>query len=320
MMMKRKLFRRPLWTGLAVPIACLLLNPSALDSSYAHGFAGSRFFPATIATDDPFVSDELSLPTVTTFRTRARDGEPSARETDIGIDYTKRITPRLGLSAGEDYTILSPQGEPTRGGFGNLDLGLKYQFYESDEHETILSAGLDASVGGTGRAVVGADLFSTLTPTFYFGKGLGDLPDSLSYLKPMAVTGVLGLAIPTEARADGERNPNTLEWGFALEYNLQYLQSQVKDIGLRTPFDHFIPLIEFAQETPLDRGQAGLNTGTVNPGLIWFGNKFQIGVEAIIPVNNRTGQDIGVVAQLHFFLDDVFPHTLGRPLFGSSKP
>ena len=30
----------------------------------AHGFAGKRFFPATLATEDPFVADELSLPTI----------------------------------------------------------------------------------------------------------------------------------------------------------------------------------------------------------------------------------------------------------------
>src|SRR6476646_5026684 len=34
------------------------------DPSGAHGFAGKRFFPATLATDDPFVADELSLPTL----------------------------------------------------------------------------------------------------------------------------------------------------------------------------------------------------------------------------------------------------------------
>ena len=28
--------------------------------SWAHGFAGQRFFPTTLAIDDPFVSDELS--------------------------------------------------------------------------------------------------------------------------------------------------------------------------------------------------------------------------------------------------------------------
>ena len=36
----------------------------ASSDSWAHGFAGSRFFPATIATDDPFVADELALPTI----------------------------------------------------------------------------------------------------------------------------------------------------------------------------------------------------------------------------------------------------------------
>src|SRR5215467_9385058 len=29
--------------------------------SWAHGFAGQRFFPTTLAVDDPFVSDELSF-------------------------------------------------------------------------------------------------------------------------------------------------------------------------------------------------------------------------------------------------------------------
>ncbi|MCE9520967.1 MAG: hypothetical protein K8S25_00880, partial [Alphaproteobacteria bacterium] len=31
----------------------------------AHGYAGSRFFPATILIEDPFVADELALPTYT---------------------------------------------------------------------------------------------------------------------------------------------------------------------------------------------------------------------------------------------------------------
>ncbi len=29
----------------------------------------------------------------------------------------------------------------------------------------------------------------------------------------------------------------TAEWGFAVEYSIIYLQEQVKDIGLRPPFD-----------------------------------------------------------------------------------
>ncbi|HUO65292.1 MAG TPA: hypothetical protein VMT97_16375 [Terriglobales bacterium] len=58
------------------------------------------------------------------------------------------------------------------------------------------------------------------------------------------------------------------------------------------------------------------STGTVNPGIIWAGKYFQIGLEAVVPINERTGKNVGIRGQLHFFLDDLFPNTLGRPLFG----
>lgn len=32
-----------------------------------------------------------------------------------------------------------------------------------------------------------------------------------------------------------------------------------------------------------------------------------------------TGRNIGVVAQLHFYVDDMFPDTLGQPLFGGGR-
>ena len=34
------------------------------------------------------------------------------------------------------------------------------------------------------------------TPTLYFGKGLGDLPYTLSWITPIAITGQIGYAIP----------------------------------------------------------------------------------------------------------------------------
>jgi hypothetical protein len=116
-----------------------------------------------------------------------------------------------------------------------------------------------------------------------------------------------------------ERHPNVLEWGFALEYSVIYLQSQVQDMHLHAPLDRLIPLVEFALESPLNRGAQGQTTGTINPGIIWAGKYFQLGVEAVIPINERTGNNVGVIAQLHFFVDDLFPHSLGRPLFGGNK-
>jgi hypothetical protein len=61
-----------------------------------------------------------------------------------------------------------------------------------------------------------------------------------------------------------------------------------------------------------------VTTGTIQPGVIWVGNYFQVGVEAVIPVNGQSGSAIGVMGQVHLYLDDIFPTTVGQPLLGKS--
>ena len=46
------------------------------------------------------------------------------------------------------------------------------------------------------------------------------------------------------------------------------------------------------------------------------GRLVELGLEAVIPINERTGKNVGFRAQIHFFLDDIFPNTVGRPFFG----
>lgn len=311
-------------------LTCAACELGATSRAYGHGFAGARFFPATLSTDDPFIADELSLPTISTIRTPDDGG---TRETDISVDIAKRITPDFGIEISETLSALNPHEGRAVTGFRNLELSGKYQLLENDAHEAIVSLGLGVEVGGTGSRSLGADSFSTWTPGIFFGKGFGDLPEALRFLKPLALTGLAGIAIPTSASTrsvtidqlsgarsvDVERNPDVLEWGFALEYSVIYLQSQVQDMHLRAPFDRLIPLVEFALETPLNRGARGQTTGTVNPGIIWAGRYCQFGVEAVVPINERTGNNVGMIAQLHFFIDDLFPHSLGRPLFGGRK-
>jgi hypothetical protein len=81
-----------------------------------HGFAGARFFPATLSTDDPFVNDELSLPTVSTIET------PEGRETAISVEIAKRITPNLGIELSQEFMDLSPKHDHEASGFGNIEL------------------------------------------------------------------------------------------------------------------------------------------------------------------------------------------------------
>ncbi len=292
----------------------------------AHGLAGKRFFPSTIAIDDPFVSDELTLPSVFHLERPGDAEEPPTRETEFSGEFSKRITRDLGISLEGGLTHLDPDEGPSLTGFNNLEVGLKYQFLTSAEHEAILSAGLGWEVGGTGRKATGAESFDVVTPSVFFGKGFGDLSDAFAFLKPFALTGVAGVEIPTRARTrsiseegevEFERNPHVFAWGLALEYSIPYLQSFVRDVGLPKPLSQLIPVVEVEFQHPLDRGQAGRYTGTVNPGIIWAGKFFQIGVEAVFPVNDRTSKNVGIRGMLHVFLDDLFPKSIGRPLFGN---
>jgi hypothetical protein len=274
----------------------------------AHGFAGDRFFPPTISTDDPFAVDELAFPTVSYVKNA---GSPSSHEIDAGFEFDKEIFPHFSLGVSDTYIYQNFGQGPSVHGWDNLTILAKYQVYLNPQREFILSIGLEADIGGTGSASVGADSVTTLTPTLYYGKGFGDLPDSVWTLRPFAVTGTIGQSFPTRG-ADA----NTLEWGFALEYSLPYLMGNVRDVGIPRPFRDVIPLVEFAMSTDENRGSKGLTSGTINPGVLYEDPYFQLGVEANIPVNSRSGAHVGVTVQIWIFIDDIFPHTFGHPLFG----
>ena len=274
----------------------------AATGADAHGIVGARFFPATITTDDPFAADELALPTVTLFN----------HEVDYDLDYAKTIVTGFALSIGTGYADVRPPGRPDAGGFGNASVTPALELWRNEAHESIVTAGLIWEIGGTGSKAV-ADSRSTYTPEIAFGKGLGDLPDTMAVLRPLAITGQLGFAISGNAAQS-----KVLHWGSAVEYSFLYLQNNVRDQGFSRFVAHLTPVIEYAFATPTDAG-GGITTGTINPGLFWSGQYTQLGIEAVVPVNHASGDSVGVVAQLHFYIDDIFPRSLGRPIFGEYR-
>jgi len=317
---------RPPRAGWRYAGVALALCSSSLVAGIAsaHGIVGKRFFPATLTIDDPFVADELSLPTYQQRKMPASGDEPATMDRELSFDYTKRITPELGIGVGGTYLSLSPDGGSNVKGWDNFELSVKYQFYQNAERETIVSAGLNWDIGHSGSTRVGAEPFSTVTPGVFFGKGFGDLPEDAAFFRPFALTGQLGVSIPSRASVTGvndegdtvtDRNPNNLVWGFALEYSVPYLQSFVKDMGWGAPLNRMTPIVEFNFATALNRGASG-TTGTISPGILWAGQSIQLGIEAVIPVNSRSGSKTGIIAQLHFYLDDIFPKSIGKPLFG----
>jgi hypothetical protein len=52
--------------------ACAAAFLAASVPALAHGFAGDRFFPATLATDDPFVANEIVASNVSGDSTTGR--------------------------------------------------------------------------------------------------------------------------------------------------------------------------------------------------------------------------------------------------------
>src|SRR5271168_4930573 len=81
---------------------------AATPAAQAHGFVGDRFFPPTIATDDPFATDELSLPAVSIVENSAGGGSPQTQVIDTGFEFDKEILPRFAIGISDDYISQKP--------------------------------------------------------------------------------------------------------------------------------------------------------------------------------------------------------------------
>ena len=272
-------------------------------SAHAHGVIGKRFIPSTMTLEDPFPSDEFAI-------TGGRGSKNiEGRKSSVGFEFAKRLTPDLAIGVEWEYIFVNPSEGHKTSGADNPEISLKYALFRNVEHEGILSVGLGVEAGGVGSKRV-AERVTTITPALFFGKGLGDLPDALNYLKPLAVTGSMGVNIPANRKLAGEeeRSPTTVAYGFALMYSIPYLQSFVKDVDLGAPFDRLFPIVEFNFETHTNNPKRGRTEAFVNPGLMWAGKYIQLGVQAQAPLNNQSGKDVGVKGLLHFFLDDIAPN------------
>jgi hypothetical protein len=293
----------------------------SFSNAFAHCFVGARFFPATLAIDDPCVADELSLPTVGWSKT---SDIPPANDWDISGEISKRITNDLGISIGEGWTQIRGGANPTMAGFADLETTLQYQLLKDGSNEFAMLFGLIVDWGGTGATNAGIGTpYSILTPTYYFGQGFGPLPDTVSWARPFAVTGQIGYQIPTTSFivSQGVNVPQVLFYGATLQYSMPYLKSEVKDLQLPDLINHLIPIFEVQFSTPVANnfGNSNLTIGTINPGVIWVGSYFQVGLEAVIPLNGASGTGVGFLGQLHLYLDDMFPKTFGQPLIGAGS-
>jgi hypothetical protein len=304
--------------------ACAALLAGALPA-YAHTIVGDRVFPATLTIDDPGVNDELALPSFAYMASANADGSPGSFNYSLGWEYAKTITADLGFSIGSGG--YNWQTRPSAQGWSNIETQLKYVLWQDAKSESIVATAFNVEWGNTGSpqsASLPSDPFTTLTFKLYAGKGFGDAP--ADWMKPFAVTGEYDLSIPTRSsNSDGSLNPTTITYGATLQYSLLYMNSHVQELPWM--FRQLIPAFEGVFTSPVNNldqnapGQFGTNvtTGVVGPSLYYIGKYFEIGAMAQIPINSASGTHVGALAVVDFFLDDIAPDTIGKPLFGAPQ-
>ncbi len=115
-MKKNRIFDRIILKSGPCLLAVAALNFGAASAN-AHGFVGDRFFPPTIATDDPFATDELMLPSVSYLKSQG------VGTTDVGFEFDKEIFPQFALGVSGDWLNLKPDGRHSSvNGFDNFTL------------------------------------------------------------------------------------------------------------------------------------------------------------------------------------------------------
>ena len=306
--------------------SALLACPSL--PARAHVIAGARVFPVTLTFDDPGVSDEASLPALTYQRGGADGGTGPSHSIGLGFEYDKTITSNTALIFNNGYDINQMNGSKTQTGFENIVITGKWQAYTNAAHEFVASLGIQREIGGTGTTHTGGDRYGSTAPTAYFGKGFGDLP--IGEFRPLAITGELSYTIAdkkvkTTQVTDPDSglissqfsNGNNNAWngGLSLQYSIPYLQSQVKDYGLPSFIGNLVPVVELTWSSPAGSPSTQGTTWTVAPGVIYLAQWGEIGAEALIPANKAAGTNVGAAVLVHFFFDDLFPTSIGKPIF-----
>jgi len=300
---------------------------AGIGPASAHTVIGQRIFPATLTIDDPGVDDEMALPTIN--YTYNADGSQSY---SWNIFYGKRITSDLEVYI--DSSFLH-QINPRLNGWTGIETAVKDQIMVNNEHEFVVSLAVAEEWGATGTSGI-ANQYTNITPKVYIGKGFGDLENE--WLRPIAVTGEVSYVVPTHpldvAGVDAFGNvlfnqaPTTVVYGATLQYSLQYMNAYVHEIDGPEFLRHLVPDVEVQITTPVSNiGPSVIGkvpgthetTGVVGPGLYYLAHDYELGIYGAIPINKGSGKHPGVFAIVDFFFDDLFPNTLGKPIFGGPE-
>jgi len=180
------------------------------------------------------------------------------------------------------------------------------------EHEELTwSVGLIRLIPGTGstqlRNAGAIASVGNTAPTFYFGKGLGDV--SAGYLRPLAITGEVSRVFSDTPSV----TPSAWTYAASLQYSLPYLQQNVMALHAPQFLMRMTPIVEIAMTSP----DVGSPTGndrardTLRRQHLAAGAPRQSSQPAGL---RRKCRAPASSFQFHEFLDSFYKSWFGRPL------
>jgi len=274
----------------------------------AYTAAGDRLFPATILLPQIAPSDDAYLTTSTQPLHSETIPGSTDRLTNVSGTFNKTITERFSIGVEDGWNRLDRAGASSANGWQNFETSAKYLAVHDDTHELLISLGVDREWGGTGAAGIGASAKGATTPALFLGKGMGDL--GIDVLKPFAIAATFGYQL-----ADAAPRPDLLVAGLTIEYSIPYFESKVRPLALPDFIRAMTPMVELFVTSPASATRGSATTATIAPGINYAAEGWELGVEALVPATRSAGRGVGVIAQLHFALDYLFPESIGKPIF-----
>ena len=206
---------------------------------------------------------------------------------------------------------LSTPGQQPAFGTDNLSIFYKYVFLSLQHHELAVAVSPFVEVTAGNRRV-GADSHNRVGGELLFAKGLGDLPESLRYFRPLAVEGEFGF----DHRVDGLSDQSI--FGFVeLEYSLSYLNEHVHPLRSFWLMHDLVPHVELDYDQLLNSHSAGTAPDfRVTPGLTFVSPRLVVKAGVTIAVNGAapSGDRLAFIGLIGFPLDALVP-AFSRNLF-----
>ena len=203
----------------------------------------------------------------------------------------KTISPKSSFSLFVGYQRLEQEGEQTSAsGFSNLGLGYKRVLITLPRHEFVftISPSLELPVGSSS---IGSESHPRAGGDLLFQKGFGDLPDSLSILRPAGIEGDAGW----ESKVTGARD-DLVSADLEVEYSLNYLDANVAPGSVPYALRDLTPHLDFdyAQYLSAHRNSSQPDF-ELTPGIAWLNSIFEINLGVQVALN-RASSGSGAVA------------------------